>query len=113
MHFSSVAVAHKLSLGSEAILVILQIIFTNVGNPHALGQKPLTFPRQVHLDRSYITFIFGSILSQYGYLSMSTKIVNDSFRWLLCVKLHFYWMIPMLDLYFRLIQLQEQNITFH
>ncbi|KAL6007122.1 Glutamate--glyoxylate aminotransferase 2 [Asimina triloba] len=23
------------------------IIFTNVGNPHALGQKPLTFPRQV------------------------------------------------------------------
>lgn len=25
----------------------LQIIFTNVGNPHALGQKPLTFPRQV------------------------------------------------------------------
>lgn len=27
--------------------LILQIIFTNVGNPHALGQKPLTFPRQV------------------------------------------------------------------
>ncbi|KAM3386189.1 hypothetical protein ACQJBY_009681 [Aegilops geniculata] len=24
-----------------------RIIFTNVGNPHALGQKPLTFPRQV------------------------------------------------------------------
>ncbi|RZC72088.1 hypothetical protein C5167_035262 [Papaver somniferum] len=24
-----------------------QIIFTNVGNPHALGQKPLSFPRQV------------------------------------------------------------------
>eukprot|EP00245_Coleochaete_scutata_P011282 TRINITY_DN4160_c0_g1_i1.p1 TRINITY_DN4160_c0_g1~~TRINITY_DN4160_c0_g1_i1.p1 ORF type:complete len:537 (-),score=86.64 TRINITY_DN4160_c0_g1_i1:994-2451(-) len=24
-----------------------EIIFTNVGNPHALGQKPLTFPRQV------------------------------------------------------------------
>ena len=24
-----------------------QIIFTNVGNPHALGQKPLKFPRQV------------------------------------------------------------------
>ncbi|KAK9903894.1 hypothetical protein M0R45_000865 [Rubus argutus] len=23
-----------------------KIIFTNVGNPHALGQKPLTFPRQ-------------------------------------------------------------------
>lgn len=27
-----------------------QIIFTNVGNPHALGQKPLTFPRQVHFN---------------------------------------------------------------
>ncbi|KAK4263142.1 hypothetical protein QN277_028602 [Acacia crassicarpa] len=24
-----------------------KIIFTNVGNPHALGQRPLTFPRQV------------------------------------------------------------------
>ncbi|KZV58446.1 alanine aminotransferase [Dorcoceras hygrometricum] len=24
-----------------------KIVFTNVGNPHALGQKPLTFPRQV------------------------------------------------------------------
>ncbi|OIV94499.1 hypothetical protein TanjilG_25561 [Lupinus angustifolius] len=24
-----------------------KIIFTNVGNPHALGQKPLSFPRQV------------------------------------------------------------------
>ncbi|KAJ8758949.1 hypothetical protein K2173_003187 [Erythroxylum novogranatense] len=24
-----------------------RIIFTNVGNPHALGQKPLSFPRQV------------------------------------------------------------------
>jgi glutamate--glyoxylate aminotransferase len=24
-----------------------EIVFTNVGNPHALGQKPLTFPRQV------------------------------------------------------------------
>lgn len=23
------------------------VIYTNVGNPHALGQKPLTFPRQV------------------------------------------------------------------
>lgn len=26
---------------------MLQVIFTNVGNPHALGQKPLTFIRQV------------------------------------------------------------------
>lgn len=24
-----------------------EVIFTNVGNPHGLGQKPLTFPRQV------------------------------------------------------------------
>lgn len=28
-------------------ICLLQIVFTNVGNPHALGQKPLTFPRQV------------------------------------------------------------------
>ncbi|KAH8500004.1 hypothetical protein H0E87_015297 [Populus deltoides] len=28
-------------------LLLVSIIFTNVGNPHALGQKPLTFPRQV------------------------------------------------------------------
>ena len=24
-----------------------KVILTNVGNPHALGQKPITFPRQV------------------------------------------------------------------
>lgn len=24
-----------------------EVIFTNIGNPHALGQKPITFPRQV------------------------------------------------------------------
>ena len=24
-----------------------EVIYTNVGNPHALGQTPLTFPRQV------------------------------------------------------------------
>merc|ERR1719454_690150 len=24
-----------------------EVIFTNVGNPHQLGEKPLTFPRQV------------------------------------------------------------------
>ncbi|KAG6764718.1 hypothetical protein POTOM_032201 [Populus tomentosa] len=29
------------------VSVAYTIIFTNVGNPHALGQKPLTFPRQV------------------------------------------------------------------
>jgi hypothetical protein len=31
----------------------MQIIFTNVGNPHALGQKPLTFSRQVLLQEGY------------------------------------------------------------
>jgi glutamate--glyoxylate aminotransferase len=30
-----------------------KIIFTNVGNPHALGQKPLTFPRQVTTPLSF------------------------------------------------------------
>lgn len=29
--------------------IAMQIVFTNVGNPHALGQKPLTFPRQVSI----------------------------------------------------------------
>jgi hypothetical protein len=33
-----------------------QIIFTNVGNPHALGQKPLTFPRQVSVQQSTCSF---------------------------------------------------------
>ncbi|RZS04806.1 hypothetical protein BHM03_00035188 [Ensete ventricosum] len=37
-----IQVAHELEFFCR-----LQIIFTNVGNPHALGQKPLTFPRQV------------------------------------------------------------------
>lgn len=32
-----------------------KIIFTNVGNPHALGQKPLTFPRQVRIIHFLIT----------------------------------------------------------
>lgn len=31
----------------------VEITFTNVGNPHALGQKPITFTRQVdHLPLS-------------------------------------------------------------
>jgi len=28
-----------------------EVIFTNVGNPHGLGQKPLTFLRQVSSER--------------------------------------------------------------
>lgn len=28
-----------------------EVIFTNVGNPHGMGQKPLTFLRQVSGDR--------------------------------------------------------------
>jgi hypothetical protein len=48
-----------------------KIIFTNVGNPHALGQKPLTFGRQVrtiHLrfasSWSRLFDAFYSILTQ-------------------------------------------------
>ena len=48
-----------------------KIIFTNVGNPHALGQKPLTFGRQVrpiHLrfasSWSWLLDAFYSILTQ-------------------------------------------------
>jgi glutamate--glyoxylate aminotransferase len=33
------------------------IIFTNVGNPHALGAKPLTFTRQVRMSCSLIDCI--------------------------------------------------------
>jgi glutamate--glyoxylate aminotransferase len=35
-----------------------RIIFTNVGNPHALGQKPLTFPRQVSSPPLFFFFFF-------------------------------------------------------
>lgn len=35
-----------------------KIIFTNVGNPHALGQKPLTFPRQVTIANLFPPFHF-------------------------------------------------------
>ena len=30
-----------------------EIIFTNVGNPQALGQKPITFNRQVLLAKAF------------------------------------------------------------
>lgn len=32
---------------TERIKAGKEVIFTNVGNPHGLGQKPLTFMRQV------------------------------------------------------------------
>lgn len=32
---------------TERIKAGKEVIFTNVGNPHGLGQKPLTFLRQV------------------------------------------------------------------
>lgn len=42
------AVRGELYLAGEALRQAgKEIIFTNVGNPHALGCKPLTFPRQV------------------------------------------------------------------
>ncbi|KAH6828041.1 alanine-2-oxoglutarate aminotransferase 2 [Perilla frutescens var. hirtella] len=58
-----------------------KIIFTNVGNPHALGQKPLTFPRQVValcqapflLDDPNVGLIFpaDAIAKAKNYLSMT------------------------------------------
>ncbi|XP_073129729.1 glutamate--glyoxylate aminotransferase 2 [Henckelia pumila] len=58
-----------------------KIIFTNVGNPHALGQKPLTFPRQVValcqapflLDDPNVGLIFpaDAIARAKHYLSMT------------------------------------------
>uniref|UniRef100_A0A0D3CZL9 Alanine aminotransferase 1 n=1 Tax=Brassica oleracea var. oleracea TaxID=109376 RepID=A0A0D3CZL9_BRAOL len=59
-----------------------QIIFTNVGNPHALGQKPLTFPRQVValcqapflLDNPNVGMIFpaDAIARAKHYLSLTS-----------------------------------------
>ncbi|CAL8994126.1 unnamed protein product [Prunus brigantina] len=59
-----------------------KIIFTNVGNPHALGQKPLTFPRQVValcqapflLDDPNVGLIFpaDAISKAKHYLSITT-----------------------------------------
>merc|ERR1719331_874603 len=38
----------EIYLAAQAMLAEgKEVIFTNVGNPHAMGQKPLTFPRQV------------------------------------------------------------------
>ncbi|KAL8161630.1 hypothetical protein V2J09_013119 [Rumex salicifolius] len=58
------------------------IIFTNVGNPHALGQKPLTFPRQVValcqapflLDDPNVGLMFpaDAIARAKSYLSMTS-----------------------------------------
>ncbi|KAL0372356.1 UNVERIFIED_CONTAM: Glutamate--glyoxylate aminotransferase 2 [Sesamum calycinum] len=58
------------------------IIFTNVGNPHALGQKPLTFPRQVValcqapflLDDPNVGLVFpaDAIARAKHYLSMTS-----------------------------------------
>lgn len=36
---------------TERIKAGKEVIFTNVGNPHGLGQKPLTFLRQVRHRR--------------------------------------------------------------
>ncbi|KAF7829322.1 glutamate--glyoxylate aminotransferase 2 [Senna tora] len=59
-----------------------KIIFTNVGNPHALGQKPLTFPRQVValcqapflLDDPNVAVLFpaDAIARAKHYLSLTT-----------------------------------------
>jgi glutamate--glyoxylate aminotransferase len=59
-----------------------KIIFTNVGNPHALGQKPLTFPRQVValcqapflLDDPNVGMLFpaDAISRAKHYLSLTT-----------------------------------------
>ncbi|XP_021818476.1 glutamate--glyoxylate aminotransferase 2 [Prunus avium] len=59
-----------------------KIIFTNVGNPHALGQKPLTFPRQVValcqapflIDDPNVGLIFpaDAISKAKHYLSITT-----------------------------------------
>ncbi|KAL0327290.1 UNVERIFIED_CONTAM: Glutamate--glyoxylate aminotransferase 2 [Sesamum angustifolium] len=59
-----------------------KIIFTNVGNPHALGQKPLTFPREVValcqapflLDDPNVGLVFpaDAIARAKHYLSMTS-----------------------------------------
>jgi hypothetical protein len=50
-----------------------QVIYTNVGNPHALGEKPLTFNRQVlclvrntRIIFSNTSIITINLLSGYG-----------------------------------------------
>lgn len=39
---------------TERIKAGKEVIFTNVGNPHGLGQKPLTFLRQVRDRRKLV-----------------------------------------------------------
>jgi glutamate--glyoxylate aminotransferase len=58
-----------------------KIIFAHVGNPHALGQKPLTFPRQVMalcqapflMDNPHVGLLFPSdaIARAKEYLAMN------------------------------------------
>lgn len=40
---------------TERIKAGKEVIFTNVGNPHGLGQKPLTFLRQVRQANPPVT----------------------------------------------------------
>ncbi|KAI3934156.1 hypothetical protein MKW92_044754, partial [Papaver armeniacum] len=47
------------------------IIFTNVGNPHALGQKPLSFPRQAILMWG-LSFPADAIARAKHYLSLTS-----------------------------------------
>jgi len=59
-----------------------KIVFTNVGNPHALGQKPLTFPRQVMalcqapflIDDPHVGLLFppDAIAKAKHYLAMTS-----------------------------------------
>ncbi|KAL6011426.1 Glutamate--glyoxylate aminotransferase 2 [Asimina triloba] len=66
-----------------------KIIFTNVGNPHALGQKPLTFPRQVIalcqapflLDDPNVGLVFpaDAIARAKHYLSITSGGLGTSF----------------------------------
>lgn len=89
------------------LITCLQIIFTNVGNPHALGQKPLTFPRQVHNNLISIFFRFSTLGATLIYIAKFINLnslgcmckahyelvlnhENACCRWLLFAKLHFY-----------------------
>jgi hypothetical protein len=52
-----------------------KIIFTNVGNPHALGQKPLTFPRQVRKKaRSSTSPLRIAFASRFIHVLASTRL---------------------------------------
>ena len=58
-----------------------KIIFTNVGNPHALGQKPLTFGRQVrtiHLRfASHPQFLMELVIRRLLFLPRRLNPVCD------------------------------------